>query len=202
MTQFDVIVVILFLISAAVGFMRGAVREIAALVALIAAAFLAVFGLPVTAPAARHLIHTPWAAAVLALIVVFAVCYVLLRLVGAGIAQRVQRTHVLGGLDRLAGLAIGVARGLAVLGGLYLTFNAATPEDLRPRWITGSVTWPVARAMGELLTEFAPKGLGLAGRLKPAFEHAVGAGSGDRRGAEGYDARQRGGSDDLVEKSR
>jgi membrane protein required for colicin V production len=200
-TKFDLIVLALLVISAAVGWARGAVREVAALVALVGAGFLAVFGLPTTAPIVRHVFHTPWIAALVALIAVFVVCYGLLRLIGAGIAQRVQRTHVLGGLDRMAGLAIGAARGLAVLGALYLTFIAATPEDLRPRWITGSVTWPVARAMGDLLAELAPKGMGLAGRLKPAFEHAVGASSGDIRGAGSYDARQRSGSDE-VEKSR
>jgi len=200
-TKFDVIVLILLLLSAAVGWMRGAVREVAALVALVGAGFLAVFGLPTTAPVAQHVIHTRWLAAVVALVVVFAVLYIVLRLMGAGIAQRVQRAHLLGGLDRMAGLAIGFARGLAVLGVLYLMFTATTPEDLRPHWITGSVTWPAARAMGRLLEELAPKGLDLAGRLKPAFEHAVGARPGDRSDAGSYDARQRGGSDEL-EKSR
>jgi membrane protein required for colicin V production len=202
MTQFDAIVFVLLLISAVVGFTRGAVREIAAMAALVVAALLAVFGLPVTAPLARHVLHTPWIAATAALIGVFVVAYVVLRLFGAGIARRVQRTHVLGGVDRTAGLAIGLVRGLVVLGGLYLMFNAATPKDLRPRWITGSLTWPVAASMGRLLTDLAPRGLDVAGRLKPAFEHAVKTGSGDRRGREGYDARARGGIDDLVEKSR
>ena len=202
MTQFDLIVLVLLAVSAAVGFVRGAIREIAAMLALVVAALLTMVCLPVSAPAARHLIHTPWLAATLALAVVFAAAYVVLRLFGAGIARSVQRTHVVGGVDRIAGLAIGLGRGLVVLGGLYLMFNAATPQDLRPRWITGSATWPVAARMGRLLTDLAPKGLGLAGRLKPAFEQAVKAGSGDRRGREGYDARERGGIDDLVEKSR
>lgn len=202
MTQFDLIVLALLAISAVVGFARGAVREIAAMLALVVAAVLAVVCLPVSARISHHVVHAMWLAATLGLAAVFAVAYVVLRLIGAGIAQRVQRTHVLGGLDRTAGLAIGLARGLVVLGGLYLMFNAATPEDLRPRWITGSLTWPPARAMGHLLTALAPRGLDLAGRVKPAFERAVNGGSGDRTTTEGYDAPQRGGSDDLVEKSR
>ncbi|MFC3070211.1 CvpA family protein [Phenylobacterium soli] len=202
MTQFDLIVAVLLLISAGVGWLRGAVREVAAMIALVAAAFLAIFGLPSTAPLARHLIHTQWLAATAALIGVFLVTYGLLRLIGAGIAQRVQKTHVLGLLDRTLGLGIGLVRGLVVLGGLYLMFNAATPKDLRPHWITGSATWPVAEHMGGLMTELAPRGLDLAGRLKPAFERAVKDGSRDRNASTGYDARQRGEIDDLVEKSR
>jgi membrane protein required for colicin V production len=202
MSKVDLIVLALLLISAAVGYMRGAIREVAAMVALVAAAFLAIYGLPTTAPVAHHFIHTRWLAALAALAVVFLVTYGLLRLIGAGIAQRVQQTHVLGTLDRIVGLGIGVVRGLVVLGGLYLMFNAATPVDLRPRWITGSATWPVAERMGRLLEELAPKGLDFAGRLKPAFDRAVSGGSRDRNAAPGYDARQRGEIDDLVEKSR
>ena len=202
MSKIDLIVVALLLISAAVGYSRGAIREVAAMVALVAAGVLAVFSLPSATAVAQHFLHTPWLAALAALIVVFFLTYGLLRLIGAGIAQRVQETHVLGALDRIVGLGIGVVRGLVVLGGLYLMFNAATPEDLRPRWITGSATWPVAERMGSLLTNFAPKGVDFAGRLKPAFDRAVSSGSRDRNAGAGYEARQRGEIDDLVERSR
>jgi len=201
-TQFDLIVAALLILSAGVGFLRGAIREVAALVALVVAAFVAIYGLPVSTSAMLHVIHTRWLAAFAALIAVFAVVYLVLRLIGAGLARNVSRTHVLGTLDRVIGLGIGVARGLVVMGGLYLMFNAATPEDLRPHWITGSVSWPVARSMGELINDVAPKGLGLAGRARPVFDKAVNGRSGDRNASGGYDARGRGGIDDLVEKSR
>ena len=207
MTQFDLIVAVLLLLSAGVGFLRGAIREVAAMVALVAAVFLAIYGLPGAAPLVGHFIHTRWLAAAAALLGVFLITYGLLRLMGAGVAQQVQKTRVLGTLDRMIGLGIGVARGLVVLGGLYLMFNSATPQDLRPHWITGSLSWPVAEKMGGLIEAVAPKGLDLAGRLKPAFERAVKGGApndsaGDSNGASGYDARQRGDIDNLVEKSR
>jgi len=206
MTQLDLVILALFAISAGVGFLRGAVREVAAFLALFVAALLAIYGLPSVTPLMLHLIHTRWLAATASLVGVFLVTYALLRLIGAGIAQQVQRTQVLGTLDRTMGLAIGLVRGLVVLGGFYLMFNSATPEDLRPRWITGSASWPVAKAMGELDAALAPKGLDLAGRLKPAFtrgfKDSAGGGSGDRNGASGYDARERGGIDDLVDKTR
>jgi len=201
-TQFDLIVAVLLLLSAGVGFARGAIREVAAMVALVTAAFLAIYGLPHTAPFMQHVIHTRWLAATAALVAVFLVVYAALRLMGAILARYVQRTQVLGTLDRTIGLGIGVARGLVVLGGLYLMFNAATPQDLRPHWITGSLSWPVAKAMGDLDAALAPKGLDLAGRLKPAFTHAVQAGRGDRNAASGYDPGRHGEIDDLVEKSR
>src|SRR5204863_2598753 len=192
----------LLLGSGAVGFARGAVREIAALVSLVAAAAIALFGLPVWTPYAAKLLHPGWMAAAGSLIVVFLVAYIALRLVGAAISRRIQATDFLGALDRSVGLAIGLGRGLLVLGALNLMFNAATPKDLQPHWITGATTWPLAQNMGRLLTALAPSGLDIAGRLKPAFERAVGDALGDRTTTDGYEARQRGEIDDLVEKSR
>lgn len=201
-TQFDFIVAALLLISAAVGFARGAVREIAALVALVVAAAFAVFGLPLLAPMMRQVLHPDWLATVAALIGTFIVTYVALRYVGGALARQVQQSNFIGTLDRSIGFAIGLARGLIVLGALNLMFNAATPTDLKPRWIVGATTWPLAQEMGRLLTAMAPKGLDVAGRLKPAFDRAVGDALGDRPATDGYDARQRGEIDDLVEKSR
>ncbi|MDB5424687.1 MAG: hypothetical protein JWQ29_2103 [Phenylobacterium sp.] len=201
-TQFDFLVAALLLISAAVGFGRGAVREIAALLALVVAAAFAVFGLPLFAPIMRHVVHPDWLATAATLISVFILTYILLRFVGGALARQVQQTSFIGALDRSIGLAIGLARGLIVLGALNLMFNAATPTDLKPHWITGATTWPLAQEMGRVLTALAPKGLDIAGRLKPAFDRAVGDALGDRPVTDGYDARQRGEIDDLVEKSR
>jgi membrane protein required for colicin V production len=201
-TKFDIIVFGLLFISAGVGFVRGAAREIAAMFALVAAAALAIFGLPFSAPLARQFVSAPWLAAVAALIVVFLVTYIVLRLVGAGVARQIQQTHVLGALDRTVGLLIGLVRGLVVLGALNLMFGAATPPDLQPKWILESRTWPLSQNMGQFLRSLAPGGLDIAGRLRPAFERAVTEGSGDRTATDRYDARQRGEIDDLEEKSQ
>jgi len=189
-TQFDFLVLGLLLFSAAVGFARGAVREVFALVALVAAAGLAVFGLPVFGPMVREVVHPGWLGTIASLVVVFAVAFIALRLIGAAIARHVQNTQMLGFLDRSLGLLIGLGRGLIVLGALYLMFTAATPQDLRPRWITGAQTWPLASSMGGLIARLAPQGLDIAGRLKPAFDRAVGEGSGDRSTTDGYEARE------------
>jgi membrane protein required for colicin V production len=199
-TQFDYIVFGLLLVSALVGFGRGAVREVVAMAALVIAAVAAVLGLKIVGPMMRHVIETPWISAVAALLLVYVVVFVLVRLAGAGLAKRIRRADVLGALDRTIGLLIGLVRGLVVLGALFLMFNAATPADLQPRWITQARTWPLAADMGHLLEALAPRGLDLAGRLRPAFTRAVQEPrSGDRNATEGYDARERGEMDELVE---
>jgi membrane protein required for colicin V production len=189
-SQFDFLVFALLGVSAAVGFFRGAVREIFALMALVVAAGLAVLGLPVFGPPVREVVQPDWLGTIAAIVLVFVIAFIALRLIGAGLAQRVQKTQMVGFLDRSLGLLIGLGRGLIVLGALYLMFNAATPEDLRPRWITQARTWPLASNMGRLLDELAPKGLDVAGRLKPAFDRAIGEGSGDRTATGRYEARE------------
>jgi len=202
LTKLDYIVLALFLISGLVGFARGAAREVAAMVALLGGVAAAVFGLRGAAPIAARLVHPQWLAAVAALVVVFLLVYIVLRLAGAALARRIHGTNVLGTLDRTIGLLIGLVRGMVVLGALYLMFIAATPPDLQPKWITGARTWPLAREMARLLEAAAPQGMDVAGRLKPLFVRAARDPSGDRKATGGYDARQRGEIDDLVEKSR
>jgi membrane protein required for colicin V production len=206
LTQFDAVVLILLAISAAMGFFRGAMLEIVSLIALVVAAGAAILGLSATAPMAHRLIHLDWLATAAALVVVFVVVFALIRLIGAIIARQVQQTDFLSALDRSVGLLIGLARGLIVLGALNLMFNAATPKDLQPHWIVGATTWPLAQTMGKLLVAMAPRGMDMAGQLKPALDRALrGAGRDamdDRLKSEGYDARQRGEIEDLVEKSR
>jgi membrane protein required for colicin V production len=210
MTQFDLLVLALLAISAGVGFLRGAAREVAAFVALIGAALIAVLALTPAAAVMRHVIHTEWLAAVCALLAVFLVAYVALRLTGGAIAGQIQKTQFVGALDRSVGLAIGLARGLLVLGVLDLMFVAATPEDLRPHWIVGAVTWPLAQDMGAALKAVAPRGLTIAERITPqvtrrfrdATQDPNAQALDDRLTKEGYDARQRREIEDLVEKSR
>ncbi len=201
MSKFDYIVLGLLLISAIVGFARGAAREVAAMVALVGAAAAVILGIRPATHATARLVHPHWLAAGAAAVVVFAVVYIVLRLGGAALARRIHGTDVLGALDRTVGLLIGLVRGLVVLGALFLMFNAATPADLQPKWITGARTWPLAADMGRLIQTLAPRGLDAAGRLKPVFVRAVADPSGDRSTTEGYDARRRGEIDSL-EKSR
>jgi membrane protein required for colicin V production len=202
-SKLDYIVLGLLLVSAVIGFARGAAREIVAVIALLGAAAAAVFGLRYAGPAASHFVHPHWLAVAVALVAVFGVIYLALRLAGAWLASRVHGTNVLGALDRTVGLLIGLVRGLVVLGALYLMFNAATPADLQPRWITGAKSWPIAANMGRILETLAPRGLDMAGKLKPTFVRAVSDPSRDRSTTEGYDARQRSEIDHLVvERSR
>ena len=129
-----------------------------------------------------------------------------LRLLGASLSQGIRSMPVLGALDRSIGLGFGLLRAFIFLGACNLAFNAATPVSLRPAWLEDSKLYPLTEVAGTLLKTIAPKGLDAAGQLKPAFTRAVLDGSvnpqRDSGDSSGYDARSRGGIDDLVEKAR
>lgn len=184
MTQFDLLVLGLIGLSALVGFVRGGVRELAAFAALIGAVIATLLLLPLTGPIFRAFVRPEWLGSTVAVVVTFLVLFVAFRVAAAAIATVVHATPIVGVLDRGLGLAIGVVRGLIVVGGLFLLFDAATPADLRPAWITEAKTWPLAQGSGAILRRITPEGVKLAGRLKPALDRAVGESSGDRTATE------------------
>ncbi len=158
MTAFDVVAILMVAVSALIGFARGAVREVVTLVAFGAAAVVALLALPFSAPVMRALVHRPpWAGAAAAVLVVFVLVYVLLRVFGGQLARFLHASN-LGGPDRALGAGVGVARALVALGGFFLLYDKAMPRDLSPGWITGGATWPVARASGHALEKLAPQG--------------------------------------------
>jgi len=137
-----------------------------------------------------------------AILVVFLIAFVGLRLLGGRLSHGLLETETLGTVDRTVGVGIGLVRALIVLGAFSLLFHAATPEARRPKWVTGAALYPLTTASGKMLMAFAPEGKAAAGRIRPAIEQAVREGSGETPEAEGYDESELKSVDDLVEKSR
>lgn len=207
MPWFDIIVLAVLLISAALGFFSGATREMVRALSFVLAAVTAIYGLRWTTPIGRAVLSEPeWAGAVIAGLGAFILVYATLRITGGAMVRGVHSTHVLGVLDRSIGLGFGLVRALVVLGALHLAFQAATPPDRVPKWMTGAAFYPLTSAAAGVLKAFAPKGLDMADKLAPAIGDAVREGSatdrGDSEDAQGYDPRERRRLDDLVEKSR
>ena len=146
MTGFDVFAILAVLVSALIGYARGAVRELVTLCAFGLAAVAAIAALPYFAPLLRHVIHPGWAAAVAAVLIVFVLAYVLVRTGGGMLTARLHASR-LRGVDRWGGAGFGVLRGLIFLGLAGLLISTMPWPGGAPHWITGGLTWPVtARA--------------------------------------------------------
>jgi len=205
-TLFDVIALLILGISILVGFVRGALREVATVFAFLAAVFIAIFALRLTGPIARAAVHPAWAATAVALVIVFLASYIAIRVLAAGLMRGVHNIRALGALDRVMGAGFGLVRGLVVLGVFYLAFNLAPPPTGTPAWIAQARLYPLARGCADALRALAPKGSALAGRITPALANAVGsqAESSDSEQSvqSSYDSQAERGIDKAAGKSR
>ena len=203
LTQFDFIAGPLLLVSAIIGFTRGATKELMTVLAFLLAVILAIVCLRFTAPLGKSLIDPDWAGVGIALLFVFGIAYIVLRLLGSSLERRVRETQTMGMLDRAVGTGFGFVRALVLLGGFSLLFNMATPAESAPRWVTSGVFYPLAEASGRILKAFAPEGFDVARTVAPRVEKAVRDGvMAPKPGEKGYEAAERDAVDDLVEKTR
>jgi membrane protein required for colicin V production len=136
MTWVDGVVLAVLALSAVVAFFRGLVQEVLGVGAWIGAALAALALRPVLVPLLGDSVTEPWMADAIVIVGAFVVVLIILKLIIAGIARRVQDS-VLGGVDRALGLVFGLARGaflviLAyILGGMVLPAAERWPEAVR-----------------------------------------------------------------------
>lgn len=203
MTQFDFIAGPLLIVSALIGFARGGTKEVMTVVAFLLAAIVSVFALRFTGPVGRAIVDPDWAGAAMALLFVFGLTYIALRLLGTGLQRRVHETQVMGLLDRSVGAGFGFIRAMILLGAFNLLFQMASTDESAPKWVTGAVTYPLTEVSGRILKAFAPEGMAMARTVAPAIEKAVEDGTSAPKGDEtGYGKGERDAMDDLVEKTR
>jgi membrane protein required for colicin V production len=188
-TQFDLIAIAILAVSGLIGFARGALRELITIIAFVLAVAVALFALRFTGPLARHWLHPAWVGNVAALLAGFLVSYIAIRIVGAGVARRVHDVGTLGGVDRAAGVGIGLIRGFVILGVFQMVFSAATPRERMPPWISHAVLYPATAESAKALKALEPSGLALAGKLAPTLKQAVTDGGQDDGDKAGQSAR-------------
>lgn len=206
LTLFDLIAALILGVSTLVGFFRGALREVATVVAFVAAVAIAIFALRFTGHLARAVIHPAWAATAAALAIVFLAAYIALRVLAGTLMRGVHRITALGTVDRIVGAGFGLLRGLVVLGVIYLALALAPSPTGTPSWIANARLYPLAKMSADTLKLMAPRGSAFAGRLTPALENAVaeGANASDSGQSDqsGYDAAADRESQHVAGKSR
>ena len=173
MTLFDLIVLVLLGVSGLVGFIRGATRELVTVISFVVAALVAVFMLRFTGSIARNAIDPDWAGNGVAIVVVFLAVYILLRVLGASVTKRIHQTQALGTIDRVAGVGVGLVRGLVVIGVFHMVFHKATTPEGRPEWITGAFSYPLSSAAAKGVSVVARQSAGHADSLGPAIRAAA-----------------------------
>ncbi len=143
-TPFDAIVVVLVLFSGLMAFARGFVREVTSVAAFVFALLAAYLSWIWFSQEVRDMLPAGWALWIGDLtvaVVVFILIYAVSAWIGVRLSKLLHTSSEIGLLDRLAGLAFGVARGLAVIVAIIL---AAGPfiEEAQINWIVEARTYP------------------------------------------------------------
>lgn len=154
MTGYDAFVIIALLFSCAAGWFRGGLRELTSLFSLAVAVLAALFTLPWTAPYGRQLIEPEWAGSLLAVAVVFVISYFGLRFFTNALSDG-ARGSVMGKLDQLAGVAIGLLRALGIIGAVHLIIMGIMADN-PPRWFTEARTLPVSINSAQTIQTLLP----------------------------------------------
>jgi membrane protein required for colicin V production len=216
---YDILALLIVLASAAAGWMRGGARELVTLVSFTLSALISLFLAPYTGKIARGLVHPDWLGTVLAIVVVFLVAHIAIRAFGAWLSKKLQSADALGKIDRVGGLAFGIARALILLGVMHLIFAAIVPPERMPADFKRAAVYPISKAVAKTIQAVLPNWARMADRLTPAVEQSIRRGASDgpdsspiyaepgtskaaSASSRAYDDRDRARMDALVEKTR
>jgi membrane protein required for colicin V production len=154
-TVIDCLIVLVIVVSAGYAAWRGFIWETLTIFAWIAAAFSCLYFGPYIIPLTRSLVHADWLASLLAYAAVFLGVFIPLAFIVARFSQSVKHSPI-GPLDRAAGVAFGVVRGLVIVGMAYLAFTYFVPIRNQPRWLTEARLLPVVQSAADVLLTLVP----------------------------------------------
>ncbi len=156
LTGFDIVALIVLLLSILIAVARGFIREALTVAAFVIAALGALWARPVVVDVLAEYVGSELIASIIALSVVFLVIYLALAFIfsALGLTRRNEPVHP---LDRLLGVFFGAARGLILLGLGVLVFQTAVP-GAEARWMTEARMYPLAESVADMLRGLAPEG--------------------------------------------
>lgn len=222
----DIGVVLVLLISAGVSFYRGLIREVLTIVGVLGGAMAAlmfgesfkpiVYGWYGLKPGQEKvdkimdILPMDLAADMTAYALIFLAVFILLQLASHFLSSSAHAIG-LGPVDRTLGIFFGIARGVLLLGVLYLPFHLILSDDNKKEWLSHSKTMFYVEGMSGWLADFLPqddeakksaeaardklKKIDILGDKKISDEDKGSAAPAD----DGYSDQDRNGMDDLID---
>jgi membrane protein required for colicin V production len=135
----DIGVLVVLLISAILGMVRGFIRELFSILAWVGAAAISYFAYPLVQPWLNDLIGIELLSELGSAVGVFIIAMIVLTLIFAAIADKL-RGQKTGALDRSLGLVYGLARGGVVLVAAYMIFSWFVPPQEQWPWLESART--------------------------------------------------------------
>ena len=178
MTWVDGVVLAVLLLSAGLAYFRGAVSEVLGIGAWAGAVVAGLLLEPQTHPIAARYVQPDWLATGVAVGAVFLVVLVVLKILIAWLAGKVQRS-ALGGVDRALGLVFGLLRGAFVVVLAYIVGGLAMPAaDRWPEEVRQARSLPLAAdgarwVVSQLPPDFRPRLPEGTGRQDPTMDQLL-----------------------------
>lgn len=230
----DVGVILVLLLSAGVSFFRGLIREVLTILGVVGGALAALmfgdslksvtsgwYGIKEGVDAGKLFDVVPMelVADLTAYGVVFIGVFLLLQLASHFLASSAHAVG-LGPVDRTFGVFFGLARGVLILGLLYLPFHLILPDNNKKEWFDGSQTMFYVESVAEWMASFLPQDGEVSGvaddardklreidvlgdkRIRPEQAQDVQQNTQQKNGSDsqtGYDKQDRGGMDSLLD---
>jgi membrane protein required for colicin V production len=154
-TFVDLLVVAIVVVSTIFAVWRGFISETLSIVGWAAAAFASLYFGGWVAVLMERMISPLWLAYVAGYVAVFVVVLIPISFASFRFSQSVKSSSA-GPLDRSLGAAFGVARGLAIVGGLYILFSLVVPLKDHPRTVREAKLLPLIQTSAEVLIALAP----------------------------------------------
>ena len=154
-TFLDCLIVLIIVVSAGYAAWRGFLWETLTIFAWVAAAFACLYFGPYIIPLARSLVQQDWLASLLAYAAVFLAVFIPMAFMTSRFSDSVKHSPI-GPLDRAAGVAFGVVRGLVIVGLGYLAFTYFVAIRNQPRWLTEARLLPVVQSTADVLLSVVP----------------------------------------------
>jgi len=170
-TFIDCLIVLIVIVSAGYAAWRGFIWETLTIFAWVTASFGCLYFGPYLIPMMRSLVSQGWLATVLAYAAVFLAVFIPFAFISHRFSETVKHSPI-GPLDRAAGVAFGVVRGLVLVGIAYLAFTYFVPIRQQPGWLTEARLLPIVQNTADVLLTVVPDQNGNFGDKREVIRQA------------------------------
>lgn len=156
---FDALALGIILISGIMALARGLLREVFSIVAFIGGAFAALYLRQFVTPVLSNVFQPLIVAEAASAILLFLVVFIAITIATSMLARAVHQSTEIGMLDRIAGLAFGVLRGVLILALAVLLMRHITgaPQAPMPRFMTEARLYPLLSEASEMVEAVIPQ---------------------------------------------
>lgn len=159
LTAVDLGIAVIVGASALLALARGGVREIFSIAGWLGALVVAFATFGQARPAMRDLISEPLLADAAALVLVFLVPFIALKIMAGLISRRVNAGALLGPVDKLLGFAFGAVRGALIVAVAYLVLSFFVAPERQPAMVQQARLLPQVRQAAGVLVGVLPENL-------------------------------------------